>query len=277
MRRSNQQSLFSCPLCSQALAQDGHVYRCPSGHCFDIAKEGYVNLLPANRQHSAAPGDDREMVRARTRFLDGGRYRPLREALCGLVSACADEGTVLLDAGCGEGYYTEALSRLISERGGRTGGVDLSKAAVKKAARRCGEAEIAVASVYRLPLMDGTADMLTDCFSPLAKEEFRRVLKPGGQFLYVVPGARHLWEMKEILYERPYENEVREESYEGFRLKETVPLKFGFRLENAEDIAALFRMTPYFWKTPKEGAERLAQVQALDLTAEFRILIYEKQ
>lgn len=271
------QSIFTCPLCRQALLQGGHVLRCPSGHCFDVAKESYVNLLPANRQHSAAPGDDREMVRARTRFLDGGWYGPLRDTLCGLVSTCSGEGTVLLDAGCGEGYYTEAMSRVIAERNGRTGGVDLSKAAVKKAARRCRDAEIAVASVYRLPLADESADLLTDCFSPLAKEEFLRVLRPGGRFLYVVPGARHLMEMKEILYEHPYLNEVRQEEYEGFRLLEDVPMAFGFRLEDAEDLAALFRMTPYFWKTPKEGADRLAQVQALDLTAEFRILVYEKR
>ena len=277
MSMVNRISVFSCPLCGQALERDAHVYRCYAGHCFDIAKEGYVNLLPANRQHSAAPGDDKEMVRARTRFLDGGWYAPLRDTLFGQASAYATDGTVLLDAGCGEGYYTEAMSRVITERGGRTGGIDLSKAAVKKAARRCQEAEIAVASVYHLPLADRLADVVTDCFSPLAKEEFLRVLKPGGRFLYVVPGARHLWEMKEILYERPYENEVRDEEYEGFRMTETVPLTFGFQLEDAEDIAALFRMTPYFWKTPKEGIQRLAAVQALDLTAEFRILVYEKR
>ena len=271
------QSFFACPLCGEALIIDVRVYRCASGHCFDKAKEGYVNLLPANRQHASAPGDDKEMVNARTAFLDSGRYAPLKEALCTLAAKYAVEGTVLLDAGCGEGYYTEGLSRIIAERGGRTGGVDLSKAAVKKAAKRCREAEIAVASVYHLPLAEGSVDMVTDCFSPLAKEEYRRVLKDGGRFLYVVPGARHLWEMKEVLYEQPYENEVREEAYEGFRLLETVKLDFGFRLEKAEQIMALFRMTPYAWKTPKEGVERLAEQKELGLTAEFRILVYERE
>ena len=270
-------SLFTCPVCGEALMFDEGAYRCVSGHCFDRAKEGYVNLLPANRQHASAPGDDKEMVRARTIFLDSGRYAPLKEALCTLAERYAGEETVLLDAGCGEGYYTEGLSRVIAEKGGRTGGADLSKTAVKKAAKRCREAEIAVASVYHLPLAEGSVDMVTDCFSPLAKEEYRRVLKDGGHFLYVVPGARHLWEMKEVLYEQPYENEVREEAYEGFRLQETVPLSFGIHLEKTEEIMALFRMTPYAWKTPKEGVERLAEQKELGLTAEFRILVYERK
>ena len=277
MGDAKQLSIFACPLCGEKLAIDEQVYRCTSGHCFDKAKEGYVNLLPANRQHASAPGDDKDMVKARTAFLDSGRYTPLKEALCALAAKYAGERTALLDAGCGEGYYTEGLSRVIAEKGGRTGGADLSKAAVKKAAKRCREAEIAVASVYHLPLADGSVDMVTDCFSPLAKEEYRRVLKGGGRFLYVVPGARHLWEMKEILYAKPYENEVREEEYEGFRLLETVNLDFGFRLEKAEEIMALFRMTPYTWKTPKEGVERLAEQKELGLLAEFRILVYERR
>ena len=277
MGDAKQLSIFACPLCGEKLAIDEQVYRCTSGHCFDKAKEGYVNLLPANRQHASAPGDDKDMVKARTAFLDSGRYTPLKEALCALAAKYAGERTALLDAGCGEGYYTEGLSRVIAEKGGRTGGADLSKAAVKKAAKRCREAEIAVASVYHLPLADGSVDMVTDCFSPLAKEEYRRVLKDGGHFLYVVPGARHLWEMKEVLYEQPYENEVREEAYEGFRLQETVPLSFGIHLEKTEEIMALFRMTPYAWKTPKEGVERLAEQIELGLTAEFRILVYERE
>ena len=277
MGDAKQLSIFACPLCGEKLAIDEQVYRCTSGHCFDKAKEGYVNLLPANRQHASAPGDDKDMVKARTAFLDSGRYTPLKEALCALAAKYAGERTALLDAGCGEGYYTEGLSRVIAEKGGRTGGADLSKAAVKKAAKRCREAEIAVASVYHLPLADGSVDMVTDCFSPLAKEEYRRVLKDGGHFLYVVPGARHLWEMKEVLYEQPYENEVREEAYEGFRLQETVPLSFGIHLEKTEEIMALFRMTPYAWKTPKEGVERLAEQKELGLTVEFRILVYERK
>lgn len=264
-------SLFICPVCGEPLSWEEARYACPSGHCFDIAKEGYVNLLPANRQHSKAPGDDREMAAARTRFLEGGWYAPLRDKLCKLAEACLPRGGALLDAGCGEGWYTAALAGVVSAKGGRTAGVDLSKPAVKKAARRCPAAEIAVCSVYHLPLADSSVDVLVDCFSPLAIEEFYRVLSPGGKFLYVVPGPRHLWELKEILYDTPYENEEKVETYPGFSAPEVTAVETVFTLTDPMDIQALYHMTPYTWKTPKEGAERLAGVGALTVTAQFRI------
>ncbi|WP_251449315.1 putative RNA methyltransferase [Vermiculatibacterium agrestimuris] len=269
-------SLFACPICGEGLCREAGRYACPGGHSFDIAREGYVNLLPANRQHSKAPGDDGEMTAARTRFLSGGWYSPLREALCALVERYAPERPALLDAGCGEGWYTAALAQVSAARGGRTAGVDLSKPAVKKAARQCPNGEIAVASVYHLPLGDGSVDVLTDCFSPLGLEEFYRVLKPGGIFLYVVPGPRHLWELKSVLYENPYENEEKREEYSGFRYIEVVPVETSFTLPGPQAIADLYRMTPYCWKTPKEGARRLAELNTLSLTGQFRIHVLER-
>lgn len=264
-------SLFVCPVCREGLERQEGRYACTGGHSFDIAKEGYVNLLPANRQHSKAPGDDKAMAQARTRFLEGGWYGPIRDKLCKLAEAALPQGGALLDAGCGEGWYTAALSAVAAARGGRTAGVDLSKPAVKKAARRCPQAEIAVASVYHLPLGDSSVDVLVDCFSPLAVEEFYRVLNPGGKFLYVVPGPRHLWELKEILYDRPYENGEKVETYPGFAPPEVTAVETSFTLTAPEDIQALYHMTPYTWKTPKEGAMRLEAVERLTLTGQFRI------
>ena len=216
------------------------------------------------------------MVNARTRFLNGDWYAPLREFLCRCVELHTGENPVLIDAGCGEGYYTASMAEAVSAKNGRSIGVDLSKAAVRRAARRCPHTEIAVASVYHLPIGDACADVLVDCFSPLAEEEFVRVLRPGGLFVYVVPGPRHLWELKQILYENPYENTLRDEQYPGFRQMEAIPIEFGFHLGDPEDIAALFHMTPYTWKTPRDGAERLNRCQELDVTAQFRILMYQK-
>ena len=270
-------SVFCCPVCGAVLTREARALRCPAGHSYDLAKEGYVNLLPANHRHSASPGDDREMVAARTRFLDGGWYAPLRERLCGLAEQVCGADPVLLDAGCGEGYYTAALCEMLQRHGGRTAGVDLSKAAVKRAAKRCPSAEIAVSSVYRLPVPDASVDLLVSCFSPLAAEEFARVLKPGGHFLYVVPGPKHLWELKNVLYDAPYENEEKREDYPGFRLAGVEPVETSFMLYDAESIQALFHMTPYTWKTPKNGAERLAQLQELAVTAQFRIHEYRRE
>lgn len=269
-------SLFCCPVCGGVLAREPGRLACPRGHSYDFAREGYVHLLPVNRRHSDNPGDDRDMVQARTRFLSGGWYAPLREALCALALPEGAAAPVLLDAGCGEGYYTAALAEAAAKRGGRTAGIDLSKAAVKKAARRCPAAEIAVASCYRLPLPDASVDCLIDCFSPLAAEEFRRVLRPGGQFLYVVPGPRHLWELKCLLYDAPYENEERLEAYAGFSLESVTPVETRFTLPTAEDVQALFHMTPYTWKTPRESAARLAAVEQLTVTAQFRIHAFRR-
>ena len=269
--------IFTCPICGQSMERGEHTYRCQSGHCFDIAKEGYVNLLPANRRHSDAPGDDKNMVNARTRFLSGGWYDPLRNELKRLAEKYLPEKGTLIDAGCGEGYYTEVLSSVTVGKGGAAGGIDLSKAAAKKAAKRCCNAEIAVASVYHMPLADQSADLLTDCFAPLALEEYYRVLRPGGVFLYVVPGRKHLWEMKEVLYEHPYVNEQKTEEYAGFGMIEETPLEFICNLGSGEDISALFQMTPYAWKTPRDGIEHLLEYRELKITAQFRIFAFERK
>lgn len=269
-------SLFCCPMCGGALEKGEGACRCPVGHCFDVAREGYVNLLPANRRHSRAPGDDKEMAAARTRFLEGGWYGPLRDTLCRLAGQYAPASPVLLDAGCGEGWYTQALAEVARARGGRTAGVDLSKPSVKKAARRCADGEFAVGTVYHLPVAAASVDMLVNCFSPLAAEEFARVLRPGGIFLYVVPGPRHLWGLKEILYEKPYENEEKQEEYSGFRYREVVPVEGMFTLPDRQSIADLFHMTPYYWKTPRSGMERLKALDTLAVTEQFRVHVLER-
>ncbi len=269
-------SLFRCPICETPLERVERAYVCLARHSYDIAKEGYVNLLPANKKHAKDPGDDKEMAAARTRFLDGGHYAPLRQELCRL--AMERKPLVLLDSGCGEGYYTAGVCAALKQAGIDTccAGVDLSRSALKKAARREKEAEFAVASVYHLPVADNSVDLLLNCFSPLALEEFCRVLRPGGTYLYVVPGAKHLWELKQVLYDRPYENAEEETLYEGFEYESVVPLEFTMELDNAA-LQDLFRMTPYYWKTPKTGAQRLAALEHLAVTAAFRIHVFRRK
>lgn len=266
-------SLFCCPICGQPLEREEKSYICPKRHCYDVAKEGYVNLLPANKKHAKDPGDDRDMVAARTRFLEGGHYAPLRNTLVGLVLERGPK--TVLDSGCGEGWYTagvcEALRR--NELEAHVAGVDLSRSALKRAARRAKETEFAVASVYHLPVADRSVDLLLNCFSPLAPEEFRRVLRPEGVFLYVVPGAKHLWELKQVLYEKPYENKEEETAYEGFSYEAILPVDFTMKLD-ASALQDLFRMTPYCWKTPKAGVERMNALDGLDVTASFRVHIF---
>lgn len=271
-------SLFRCPVCGAPLDRADRVYRCPGRHSYDIAREGYTYLLPSNQKHSAAPGDDRGMAAARREFLSKGYYEPLLNTLCCQILALSGDSPVIWDVGCGEGYYTAGIYQALTGTGRspRMAGTDISKSILRYAARRERGIEWAVASSYHLPAADASADVLLDCFSPLALEEFRRVLKPGGHFLYVVPGPDHLWELKQVLYDRPYPNEEKETPYEGFQYEAVVPVESAVTLPCQADIHALFQMTPYYWKTPKAGAERLAALDSLTTRISFRVHIFRK-
>lgn len=272
-------SLFLCPICGSPLTREGNCYRCPSRHSYDISREGYVHLLPANKKHSANPGDDKDMISARTQFLDGGWYSPLREALSRLAVENTPSSPSVLDAGCGEGYYTEGIFSALENAGKSpsAAGIDLSKFGLKKAAKRAKAVEFAVASVYHLPVADEAVDLLVDCFAPLALEEYRRVLKPGGTFLYVTPAAGHLMELKSVLYDKPYPNAEEAVPYEGFDYADIVPVTAVMPIRDNASLMALFRMTPYAWKTPKEGVERLSVLEGLDVTLDFRIHVFRKR
>ena len=271
-------SLFICPICGGKLQQGEKSYACPSGHSYDIASEGYVHLLPANQKHSKLPGDDKNMVRARSRFLSGGYYDPLRKALIGLVLELSLEAPAILDSGCGEGYYTEGIYEALISAGKAplAAGIDISKEAVKLAAKRVKDTEFAVASAYHLPLADDNVDFIINCFSPLCDSEFQRVLKTGGYFIYVVPAPRHLWELKCAVYDSPYENERACIQYEGFKQIKFVQVEERILISNGQTIADLFTMTPYFWKTPQEGVSRLLSLDKLETEISFDIYVYQK-
>lgn len=272
-------SLFICPICGGALTREAHVYRCAAGHSYDISAEGYTYLLPANRKNSKAPGDDKGMAAARSDFLGHGYYEVLRKKLCALALALTPRGGAVFDNGCGEGYYTSGIYRALQDAGKsvRMAGIDISKFILRRAARRERGVEFAVASAYHLPVADGKIDLLLNCFSPLAIEEFARVLKRGGYFLYVVPAARHLWQMKEVLYETPYPNEEKRTPYDGFSYVRIEHVSDTVTVRGQADIHALFQMTPYYWKTPRAGCEALAALDTLTTEIAFDIHIFQKK
>ena len=269
-----------CPLCGGALlpAKAGaRALRCPAGHSFDLAREGYANLLPVQKKHAADPGDNKAMVRARHDFLAGGYYAPFMKTLAALCTtyAPADRTAHIVDAGCGEGCYDAAVYAAVEPRPAVLG-FDLSREAVRLAAKALPQGMFCVAGSFSAPVRDGWADILLNIFSPFAGREFGRMLRPGGVLVYAVPTARHLFGLKTVLYDTPYENSVKDTEYPGFGFVEAREVTDTIRLTGAA-LQNLFAMTPYYWKTPADGAARLAACDTLTTEIGFRFLVYKKQ
>ena len=241
-------SIWKCPVCGSFMQHRGKCWSCAQGHTFDMARSGYVNLLPANRKHAKNPGDNAVMMRARKRFLDAGHYAPLLQALEKAAVRYGRAGGVLLDAGCGEGYYTEGVSRALEQAAlpMQVYGVDISKSAADAAAKRCPGGHFAVGSVYHLPVADRCCDMLMTIFAPYCGEEYHRVLRKNGTMLMVIPGQQHLWGLKEAIYDVPYPNAVRDYALDGFELIQAEYVDGWLKLDNPADIQNLFQMTPYY-------------------------------
>ena len=183
-----------------------------------------------------------------------------------------------MDAGCGEGWYDRCIAKQFEEAGLplELAGFDIAKPAVRLAAKALPSARYAVASSFHQPVRTGWADVLLNCFSPFAQEEFLRVLRPGGRLIYAVPGAEHLFQMKAVLYEKPYKNPVQEVEYPGFEAIGEWEVSDSITVP-AGQLEALFAMTPYYWKTPRDGAARLAALPELTTDISFRFLVFEKK
>ena len=267
--------LFVCPKCKSKLAKtpDNRAV-CEAGHSFDRAKEGYYNLLLGNG--GGVHGDNKDMVLARRTFLGSGAYQPLAERISDTVSRYAEQGSVILDAGCGEGYYTDAVAKRASALGASVIGFDISRDAVKFAAKKNPNLSLVVASSYDMPLSDGGVDILINVFSPLAIEETRRALRVGGKFIMAIPDENHLFGLKSVLYERPYKNTVADSALDGFKLIGEEKIRYTLTLDTAEKIRSLFMMTPYAYRTPKSAGERLLSMDSLTTEIEFILFTYER-
>ena len=263
--------MLRCPICAGALERKDRSYVCEKGHSFDVARQGYVNLLPVQNKHSAQPGDTKEQVSARRSFLEGEFYKPIVEALCDLAKKHGCSGPVL-DAGCGEGYYS---SRLAESLGAELIGLDISKEAVRAAAGRYKGPLWLCASAAHIPMADHSVGLLTSLFAFTAPEEFKRVLKKDGAFIQVLAAQDHLLGLKEIIYPRlnlKEKDSVPELA--GFSLVESVPVKFTFTV-TGEQVQNLLYMTPHVYRIGKEGAENLRNTQTLTDTASCVINLYK--
>lgn len=267
-------SHFICPVCKEVLGRNERSYVCPDNHNFDISKDGYVNLLMSNQSAQKRHGDDKLMVLARRDFLNKGYYEKLCNTLCDVTSDFVSPGSVVADVGCGEGYYSKAISEQISSE---FYGIDISKDALRYASRSIKNAQFAVASAFNLPFASDAVDCILNIFAPSPYEEFHRVLKSDGVLIKAVPLEEHLWGLKSALYEKPYKNKPELKNEELFVLTDFTEIQYEIILENTEDILNLFKMTPYYYKTGREDAEKLTKITHLTTTVHFGVEVYKKR
>lgn len=259
-----------CPLCGGTLTRKDRACCCPNRHSFDIARQGYVNLLPVQQKHSRKPGDTREQVVARRAFLNAGFYKPIVETLIRTAAELDCTGT-LLDVGCGEGYYS---AKLAESRGMDLLGLDISKEAVRYAAGAYKNATWVCATASKLPVPDGSVDLLTSLFALTLPEEFHRVLKTDGYYFQVLAARDHLLGLKSIIYPE-LKNREKDSVPElpGFRLICSRPIRFTFAVEG-EQVQQLLSMTPHVYRITKAGAQALADTEALTDTASCVLNVY---
>jgi 23S rRNA (guanine745-N1)-methyltransferase len=271
---------LACPLDGTPLHCHGSAWRCASGHSFDIASQGYTNLLPVQHKRSRDPGDSREMVAARRRFLTAGFYQPIAAAVSRAVLSDlpADASSSCLDAGCGEGYYLRELAAAVpDEQTLALLGLDISKWAVLAAAKQDKRVNWVVGSNAHLPVLPGTLDRVLCLFGFPVYSEFARVLKPGGRLVQVDAGPDHLRELREIIYPslKP-ERTAEMPTPEGFSRLPTETIRFSIDLTSAGQIADLLAMTPHLHRAKAEGRAAAAALTAMSLSLEVRLTGFER-
>jgi 23S rRNA (guanine745-N1)-methyltransferase len=276
--------LLTCPICHAHFAQVGNTLKCSNAHAFDIAKEGYANLL--RKQGGPQAGDTKAMLVARRDFLARGHYRPLADAISAPISAHLHDfpsPVSILDAGCGEGYYLNRLQQHLGEQQLRAQciGLDISKDAVRMAAKKYREACFVVANLKeQLVIADHAIHALLNIFAPRNADEFARVLVPGGLLLIAIPGPAHLLQLRAALrllsIEEHKQQHVIEQFAAQFDLVTPTVVAYDLHLNGAE-VAQAVMMTPNYWHMSDETREKLAELDGIDTRVEFICLLFRKK
>lgn len=277
--------ILLCPVCKDKLIKDASnkMYRCNNKHTYDIAKEGYVNLLISNQKRSKNPGDSKEMVLARIDFLNRGYYKAISDKISEMIAEFlrknGNDKSNILDLGCGEGYYLTNLKNYLNEKNIKADyyGMDVSKDAVKYASKSDKECVWSVGNNFHIPAEDKSIDCILSVFSPIEINECNRVLKDDGVFVRVLPRTNHLIQLREIIYsdvnlnDKIYQASAEENDY----VKEA-NVTYDIEL-NKEEILSLLKMTPHYWKSTPENKEKLESYESLVITIDMRIGAFQKK
>ena len=265
---------YLCPLCQTALTLSDKIFRCDNNHCFDLAKEGYVNLLPVQHKKSKQPGDNKAMVRARREFLEQGFYQPLIDKLTALQRHYlpANEAYNLLDAGCGEGYYTHQHKT----EHNCVYGVDIAKEAVKIAAKKYRNCHFSVGTLSQLPFANDFFAWMVSIYAPILDTEFNRVLSSGGYLITVTPAENHLHELKAVIYQQAQQHDMEKSPISSLELIAQERLNYQMDFANSQQVLDLLAMTPFAFKASNEALAKLKALASFSCQADFDIRVYKK-
>ncbi len=256
----------------------GKSYVCQNQHSFDLAKEGYLNLLPVQHKHSKEPGDSKHMMLARREFLEAGFYEPMAKAVAMMIDAnkANNQNIRLLDLGCGEGYYSRKMAYFCKHSEQIAfHGMDIAKFAIAAAAKKQPDARFIVASTNRLPYPDQYFDIVLRVFAPSNDEELKRVLNSSGHLLTVTPGPRHLWQLKEFIYAEVTEHALESPVPQGF--KNVSAQRISYKITpNPQQRMALLQMTPFAWRANESVQQSLSNVSDLDIETDFILTLSTK-
>lgn len=277
---------LACPVDGARLESQGEQLVCENGHTFDVARQGYVNLLPVQHKRSKQPGDSKEMVAARAKFLNSGLYEPIASVLAEIAFAqiAGDKETCFMDAGCGEGYYLNYVFNSLKDKKGCRDlsfiGLDISKAAIVGATKRNKQITWVVGTNRKPPVEPSSVDIITCVFGFQSFEGFSRILKSGAKVILVEPGPDHLKELREIIYTEVRKTDPPDLSCLDemrFTMLSRQQIEFKIGLVNHEQINNLLIMTPHFYRATKEGREAAGRLQKLDVTVDVVFRILEKR
>jgi 23S rRNA (guanine745-N1)-methyltransferase len=276
---------LACPIDGKPLQCREKQFICEHGHVYDIARQGYVNLLPVQHKRTREPGDSKAMVIARTQFLQSGIYQPIAATLAQIVSEhlTTDQDYCLMDAGCGEGYYFDFIAGVLERLPGDGHlsfiGLDISKPAIIEAAKKNKHIRWIVGTNRQPPVAQHSVDIIICVFGFHSFEGFDQALKPGGMIILVEPGTDHLKELREIIYKELKKNAPRDISATTpavFSPIGTQSLQFRTGEIDNEQIHNLLVMTPHLYRATKEGKEAAASLQTLELTVDVVFTLLKK-
>jgi len=283
---SSATTFLVCSVCRSLLTNQPRSVVCANGHSFDRARQGYVNLLLGK-----PAGDSKEMLLARRRFLQAGRYRAVSDAVNEMVAGhlAQKEGergaaAVILDVGCGEGYYLRQLATAFpidDALAPRLVGIDNSRDAIRLAAGSAPTMCLVVADVHELiPLASGSVEVLINIFSPRNPGEFARVIAPGGMLLIVIPQPGHLHLLRSLApllgIQEGKEERLLAEYGNAFEHLSTTPVEYDLVL-SGDEVMDLITMSPTFRHIEPESLDALRDLREAPADVRVTVLAFRRR